>query len=103
MIPTVENCVEIRVRGRWITIPAVDVNGRMLIATGKWVRTAMVRGEEMMENELENPEVYIRKLRSDANDALKADIFTFTQKLPATRPKYPYPMEWESVAAIHLV
>ena len=96
------SCVEIRVRGRWITIPAVDVNGNKLIATGKWLRTAKVRAEEMMEKELENPETYIEKLKSDANDALKADIFTFTQKLPATQPKHPYPMEWESVAAIHL-
>ena len=103
MTPTEENCVEIRVRGRWITIPAVDVNGKKLIATGKWLRTAMVRGEEMMEHELENPEVYIQKLKGNANDALKADIFTFTQKLPSTCPKYAYPLEWESVAAIHLV
>src|SRR5215472_18068323 len=103
MMPTGDNCVEIRVRGRWITVPAVDVNGKMLFATGKWLRTARVRSEEMMEDELENPEVYIRTLTGDANDALKADIFTFTQKLPATRPKYSYSMEWESVAAIRLL
>ena len=103
MIPMGETCVEIRVRGRWITVPAVDVNGKKVFATGKWLRTAKVRGEEMMEDELENPEAYIAKLTSDANDALKADIFTFTQKLPATRPKYSYPMEWESVAAIRFV
>ena len=103
MIPTGETCVEIRVRGRWITVPAVDVNGKKVFATGKWLRTAKVRGEEMMENELENPDAYIAKLTGDANDVLKADIFTFTQKLPATRPKYSYPIEWESVAAIHLV
>jgi Acetyltransferase (GNAT) domain len=95
--------VEIRVRGRWITVPAVDVNGGKVFAKGKWLRTASVRGEEMMENELQNPEAYIAKLMGHANDALKADIFTFTQKLPATRPKYSYPMEWESTAAIHLV
>jgi hypothetical protein len=94
--------VEIRVRGRWVTIPAVDVDGKKVIATGKRLRTAKVRGEEMMEKELQNPEAYIEKLKSDANKALKADIFTFTQKLPATQPKYSYPMEWESVAAIHL-
>ena len=98
MIPTGETCVEIRVRGRWITVPAVDVNGKKVFATGKWLRTAKVRGEEMMENELENPDAYIAKLTGDANDVLKADIFTFTQKLPATRPKYSYPIEWESVA-----
>src|SRR6516164_3907206 len=103
MIPTGETCVEIRGRGRWITVPAVDVNGKKVFATGKWLRTAKVRGEEMMENELENPDAYIAKLTGDANDVLKADIFTFTQKLPATRPKYSYPIEWESVAAIHLV
>src|SRR5271165_174335 len=94
------DCVEIRVRGRWVTIPAVVVNGKKLIAMGKWLRTAKVRSEDMMEKELENPEVYIEKLKGDANDTLKADIFTFTQKLPATHPKYHYPMERESVAAI---
>jgi Acetyltransferase (GNAT) domain len=103
MTPTSDNRVEIRVKGRWTGVPAVDVNGKKLIATGKWLKTAVVRGEEMMENELENPEVYIENLKRDATDALKANIFTFTQKLPATRPKYPYPMEWDSVAAIHLV
>lgn len=97
-----ENSVEVRVRGRWIATTVVDINGKKLIATGKWLRTAKVRGEEMMESELENPEVYIEKLKGHANDALKADIFTFTQKLPAVSAKYPYPMEEESVAAIHL-
>jgi len=42
-------------------------------------------------------------LARGADDRLNADIFTFTQKLPATRPKYSYPMEWESIAAIHVV
>jgi hypothetical protein len=63
----------------------------------------MVRSEEMMENELETPELYIEKLKSDQGRTVKADIFTFTQKPPADRPKYPFTMEWESVAAIHLV
>ena len=99
----VDNTVEVRVRGRWVTEPVVDVNGMKLIATGKWFRTARVRGEEMMENELENPELYLKRLRDGGNRVLKADIFTFTQKIPATRPKHPYCMEWESVAAIRLV
>jgi hypothetical protein len=102
-VSKVENTVEIRVRGRWVTEPVVDVNGMKLIATGKWFRTARVRGEEMMENELENPELCLRKLRDGGNRVLKADIFSFTQKIPATRPKHPYCMEWESVAAIRLV
>jgi len=95
--------VEIRVKGRWIQIPALDVNGNELIAKGKWLKTATIRSEEMMETDLEDPGLYIEKLQRDAKDLLKADLFTFTQKVPATRPKYSYPVEWESVAAIHLV
>lgn len=97
-----ENCVEVRVRGRWITVPAMNVNSKKVLATGKWLRIAKVRSEDMMETELETPEVYIKKLQGDERNVLRADIFTFTQKLPATLPKYPYPIEWESVAAIHL-
>jgi hypothetical protein len=102
MVSASENSVEIRVKGRWITIPAFDVNGKRLIATGRWLRTARVRGEEMMEHALETPELYIEALKSDGKDLLKADIYTFTQKLPETRPKYSYPFEWESIAAIRL-
>jgi len=102
MTLTENNHVEIRVKGRWIAVPAVDVDGKKLIATGKWLRTAKVRGEEMMERALEKPEAYIEKLKGEANESLKADIFTFTQKLPSTQPNYRYPMEWDSVAAIHL-
>lgn len=102
MKATTENWVEVRVKGRWVKTPTIAVSGNKLIATGKWLRTARVRSDEMMENELENPELYIKKLSDDGSRVLHADIFTFTQKLPATRPKYSYPMEWESVAAIHL-
>ncbi len=102
MMRTADTSVEIRVKGRWVKVPALVVDGNELIAAGRWLRTARVRGEEMMENELENPELYIEKLRADGNRLLKADIFTFTQKIPAMRPKHPYHMEWESIAAIHL-
>ena len=102
-MPTAENSVEVRVKGRWVPVPVVDVNGHKLIATGNRLRTAFVRGEDMMENELENPALYIEKLKGDANNTLRAHIFTFTQKLPATRPEYTYPMEWDSVAAVRLV
>ena len=34
---------------------------------------------------------------------VKADIFTFAQMPTRTQPKYPYPIEWESVAAIHIL
>lgn len=102
MISADGNCVEIRVKGKWVNVPAVDVNGKKLIATGNRLRIARIRSEEMMQEELKDPEVYIQGLKLYWNRVLRADVFTFTQKLPATRPMYSYPMEWDSVAAIHL-
>jgi len=99
----VSRSVEVRTKGRWSTIPAVEINGDLVITTGRRLKIAKIRGEEMRETEIENPELYISSLTNDKDRILKADIFSFTQKLPATQPRYPYPMEWESVAAIPLV
>lgn len=95
--------VEVRTKGRWVTIPGIEVNGDILITTGQRLKIAKIRGEEMRAREIENPELYIAALTNDKDRLLKADVFTFTQKPPATQPRYSYPMEWESVAAIPLV
>jgi hypothetical protein len=95
---------EVRRKGRWVRVPAVEVNGDTVVAHGSWLKIAKVRGEEMREAELEDPEQYLATLKHhDEGRQLNADIFSFTQKLPNIRPKYPYPMEWESVAAIPLI
>ena len=93
--------VKVRTKGRWITVPGIGINGDILITDGKHLKIAKIRGEEMRETEIEDPELYLSVLRND-HKILKADIFTFTQKLPSTQQKYGYPMEWESVAAIPL-
>src|SRR5208337_2686071 len=67
--------VEVRIKGRWVSVPVMRVNGHDLTATGKWVRIARVRGEEMMEKELEAPELYRAALKNDTNHILKSDIF----------------------------
>jgi len=94
--------VEVRIKGRWVAVPVLEVNGEKLITSGRWLKIARVRGEEMAERELENPDIYLAALKCERNQILKADIFSFTQMLPETRPKYPYAREWESVAAITL-
>lgn len=94
--------VVVRIKGQWVAVPVMEVNGDKLIARGKWLKIAQVCSEEMMEKELKDPEIYLAALKNDTDQILKADIFSFTQKLPTTRPKYGYTMEWESVAAISL-
>jgi len=46
---------------------------------------------------LDNPEAMVDALRASG---ARIDVMTFTQKPPDTAPKYPYPMEWDNVAAL---
>ena len=101
MIQT-HHSVEVRAKGRWVKIPAIQVNDDTLIATGRRLRIAKIRGEEMREKAIEAPELYLEALKKE-RAILKADIFTFAQKLPSTNQLFPYRMERESIAAIPLV
>ena len=96
------NSVEISVKGKWIKVPALDIDGKKVVVTGRWIKAAAIHDEEWLESELEDPERCIKRLKDRESHGLRADIFTFTQKLPATHPQYPYRMEWDSVAAIRL-
>src|SRR6478735_3972663 len=88
---------QISVRGKWVTVPAIEIGGKSIIVTGRWPRIARVRAEEWLESELDDPPGCVERLRS-ASDGLHADIFTFGQKVPDVSPKYNYTMEPESVA-----
>ena len=91
--------IEISVKGKWITVPALHVNGKNIIVRGKWMKLALVEAEEWLETEVEDPDLCIKRLKEGRDRALAADVFTFSQKLPATAPKYSYPMELDSIAA----
>ncbi len=99
---TAGSTIEISARGKWINVPALAVEGKNIIVRGKWVRKGIVEAEEWLETELEDPESCIRRLKEQKSRALRADFLIFTQKLPAVSPKYSYPMEWHSVAAVHI-
>ena len=94
-----DNGIEVSVRGRWVRVPALEVNGKTLIVRGRGIRMAVVHDEEWLETDLEDPELCVRKLKEHGVTGVRADIFTFTQKTPGTPPKFAYAMEWDSVAA----
>lgn len=94
--------VEVSVKGKWFTVPALDLGGKSVVVNGRWLKVASIHDEQWLDSELEDPVGCLQQLRRSAADGLKADIFTFAQKLPATAPKYRYPMEWDSVAAVRL-
>lgn len=97
----IDKTTEISIRGKWIKIPALEVNGKTIIVEKRLVKLAHIDAEEWLASELEDPELCIRELKRHPQ-RLRADVFTFAQKVPGTAPKYEYPMEWDSVAAIHL-
>ena len=76
--------------------PSAEICGRTVVVTGKSIRAAQVKDEEVVEGAIvEDPEVFINRLKKSE---LKADLFTFAQKPPATTPKYDYHWEWENWA-----
>jgi hypothetical protein len=100
--PTSTKFIEISVKGAWRRVPALPVEDKNIIVRGRWVRKAIVEAEEWLETELEDPEACVQKLKQQQSPALRADVLTFIQKLPAKLPKYGYPMEWHSIAAVHI-
>jgi hypothetical protein len=91
----------ISVKGKWVRVPSLDANGRHIVAQGRWIRTASVHDEGWLEHAIEDPQPYVDALQRGSRD-LRADIFTFAQRLPDLSPQHVFPMEWDNVAAIRL-
>jgi hypothetical protein len=91
----------ISVKGKWVRVPALEINGRHIVAKGGWVRTASVHDEGWLEQPVEDPRPYVDALQRGSRH-LHADIFSFTQRLPNLEPRYSFPIAWENVAAIPL-
>lgn len=71
------------------------INGTEIIIEGKLVKTSRIRDED--QEDVENPESFVEEFR---RTKVKADFFTFYQRIPETKPKYDYYMEWEEHAVI---
>lgn len=92
------NFVEIERQGKKVRAPSLCVANRTIIVTGRWIRMARIHQEDWMEGEpVENPEWFVKKIKELA---LKADIFSFSLRLPETKQRYQFHFEWDNVAAI---
>jgi hypothetical protein len=84
--------------GKSISAQSAEIDGRTVIATGKWIKIAAVKDEELLEGEaVTAPELFVSRLK---RSRLNADIFTFAQKLPDTMPKWAHHLEWDNQAVI---
>ena len=91
--------IEVSANGKWVRVPALEIRGRYITVKGGWVKTAVIHDEWWLESELEDPETCVKQLRAQRSHGLRADLFTFSQKMPGSTPKYSYTTELESVAA----
>lgn len=90
------DCAEIAVRGKRISVPAVQIDGRKLVVTGGLVKTATIFDEEFVEdNVVYDPHAFIPKLVASG---LQADIFSFAEKIYEAEPKHGYAFEWDNAA-----
>jgi hypothetical protein len=85
------------IKGRPIRLRSLTIDGQEIVVSGRLMRTARLLDE--WYEDVENPEVLIRTLQ---HSRPRADIFTFWQRLPDTAPRYPYRIEWNSIAALPL-
>jgi hypothetical protein len=89
---------EISIAGKTLFVPSTQICGRTVMVTGKWIRTAQIKDEGVVQGvTVENPSLFITKLKESK---LEADVFTFAQRPPDTTPKYHYHCEWDNWAAI---
>lgn len=71
------------------------VCGREIRIRGQALRIARIDGDNYRF--LDDPETLISGLQ---NCGRRIDLFTFTQRLPETTPKFKYLLEWHNVAAL---
>jgi hypothetical protein len=95
-----EGVAEVRIAGKTLYVPSAEICGRTVVVRGSWLRCAAIKDEDVVEGEIvDSPAVFLEGLK---RSALRADIFSFYQKIPESTPKYSYPFEWDNSAGIPL-
>jgi hypothetical protein len=92
--------VEMSIRGRKVKVSCVYVQGLPVAITGKWLKIATIFDEEAIDGEvIKDAEAFRRDLGATR---CGADIFTFSQRIPDTDPKYSYPYEMDNSAVVRV-
>jgi len=85
----------VRVKKKLKSIDVIKFNNLDIVIRGKYIKIAEIKEE--WDQAVTDPELIIGFLKTCG---LHIDLFTFVQRLPASRSKYEYHMEWDSVAAL---
>jgi hypothetical protein len=92
------DCQELSVKGKMVAVPSACVEGRTVVVTGGWVKTASVKDEDLCEGEIiADPALFVAKLKQGRT---RADIFTFARKLGENGRDCSYHKELDNAAVI---
>lgn len=92
------NTINIDKQGKALSVSGACVEGRTVFSRGRWLKVAAIRDEEFLEGEnVPDPAGFVRSL---AESSLRADIFTFAQKIPDIDPKHDLFRETDNFAVI---
>lgn len=86
---------EISIRGRWTKVSATEIDTKRIIITGKLLKTAKPKDEWC--EDISDPDSIISQLNRMRGIA---DIFVFWQKLPETKVKFNFHLDWYSLAVL---
>jgi hypothetical protein len=78
-----------------MTKAVIEVCGREIHIEGRILRTAQLHGDRYRF--VDDPASVVKGLQACG---ARIDLFTFAQRLPETKPKYPYPFEWDNFAVL---
>ena len=89
---------QVSVKGKMQEVQAFRLDNVIIVINGKFVRVAEIFDEYWLEADtLPEPHHVLQQLR-DAHH--NVDLFTFAQRVPDTKPRFDFHMEWDNVAVI---
>lgn len=91
---------EISVKGKIREVPAIHLENSVILINGKFLKVAEIFDEYWLQNDtLPDPVLVLQLLRGIDQ---KPDLFTFAQRVPATKPRFEFHLEWDNIAAIQV-
>ena len=89
---------EVSIKGKKQEVPAFRLEDLVIVTSGRFVRVAEIFDEYWLPaDSLPDPHNVLERLR---NVDKKPDLFTFAQRVPDSKPRFDFHMEWDNVAVI---
>lgn len=85
----------IRVKDKLAYFDAIEIDDLKLVVRGKYIKKAELRAE--WDQDVDDPMMVTGALK---RSGIRVDLLSFIQRLPESRPKFNYTMEWDSIAAV---